>query len=229
MREIKHAQPEEVLTLSAPLNGQKNAALIFASQARKVRLKAAPQLPDLYQATFFPPAPLVRQDGDRLIIRDRQSLLTEPADTAGGILAEVDLSSEIPWEIEFHGDISDMEADLGGLWLRSLDILGRASGIDLVLSQPHGDSYIYISGGIRNSMIYRPVSVGLRVYISGRVNHLIFDNRHIGVVEGETRIESRNFKTAASRYEIYIAGLGSHLVIGQDESSPAYPAPNGVR
>jgi hypothetical protein len=53
---------------------------------------------------------------------------------------------------ENRGDrcgISNLNVDLRGLELRSLDLLEGESQIDLLLSKPFGTTFIYITGGIR--------------------------------------------------------------------------------
>ncbi len=76
-------------------------------------------------------------------------------------------------------------------------------------------SYIYIPGGINDSVICVPLGVGIRVQVHGRVYHLLCDEQHFDATGGDLQIENFDFKNTNSQYHIYIAGDTNHLVIEQ--------------
>ncbi len=49
--------------------------------------------------------------------------------------------------------------------------------------------------------------------VNGGASSLTFDERYFGAIGGEVRMESADYQTAASRYDIIIAGGASHLTI----------------
>jgi hypothetical protein len=141
----------------------------------------------------------------------RRSHLDKPGD-------EITLNASIPWEIEFRGDLSNLNADFRGLELRSLDVLGVASQIKLLLSEPVKTTYIYITGGIRKGTIRLSAGVGVRVQISGGVTDLKFDGQRFAAMSGDINLENSIFKSATSRCDFCIAGGVSNLTI--EEGAP---------
>ena len=126
---------------------------------------------------------------------------------------EITLNTSIPWEIEFRGDISNLNADLRGLELRSLDVLGVASQIRLLLSEPAKTTFLYITGGIHDGTIRMPPSVGVRVQVSGGVHNLVFDGQRYAAIRGDINLENSTFKSAISRCDICIAGGAGDLTL----------------
>jgi hypothetical protein len=130
---------------------------------------------------------------------------------------EITLNAYIPWEIEFRGGISNLHADLRGLELRSLDVLGGASQIRLLLSGPARTTFIYITGGIRNGTIRVPPGVGISVQVSGSVSNLVFDGQRFAAMAGDINLENSTFKSATSRCDVCIAGGANNLTIDNQD------------
>ena len=204
----------ERFDFSAPLGPWKSGLLVFTSGAERLELRALPSTPGLYQAHFRRCTPRVWVQENRVTIDykppptpDRQAAWHTP-------LVEVSLNSSILWEIELRSGASRFNADLGGLNLRSLDILSGASRVLLNLPQTFGVSYIYISGGISRGTILAPPNTGVKVRMSGGAADLVFDGRRFEAIEAETCLASPGFKDAHGRYDIRIAGGASQLTIG---------------
>src|SRR5262249_50337878 len=81
-------------------------------------------------------------------------------------LASIALNSAIPWEIEFHGGVASLNADLRTLGLCSLD-LSDSSAVRLLLPQPTGTVFVYVSGSASDVVIQCPAGVARRVQIAG--------------------------------------------------------------
>lgn len=207
--------PLESSEFSAPLGGIQSGRLVFASPARQVYLRVSRTKERLYWARFKHQAPGVWLHEGSLTIQYHHSLLTEHPPSAKEPLAEISLNGSLPWEIEFHNGVSHLNAELNGLQLRSLDILGGASHLHLALSEPLTTTFIYISGGINRGYIFRPSGVGLRIRISGGANQLLFDSRSFNAITEEINLESASFKNASSRYDISIIGGASNLTIDE--------------
>lgn len=175
-------------------------------------------MPDLARGRFSPPLPYVWVEENVITFQYRY------IPTINRIVAslvppfEIKLSSSIPWEIEFRSNISNLNADLRGLELRSLDLLGGASQIKLLLSRPNKTTFIYITGGIRNGTIGLPPSVGVRVQVSGGVSNLGFDSQHFDIIGSDTHLENSTSESATSRCDISISDGANNVTI--DEWSP---------
>ena len=206
-------QPGGSSDFAAPLGLSKRGRLIFAAGANQVSLKAGRMRRALYRARFPGPAPHVWADADSLTIQYGHS---PPSDAPAGSRrpsAEICLNNSIPWEIEFRNGVSGLQADLSGLQLRSLDLLGGASHVELMLAKPAGTTFIYISGGLSQGAFHRPSGVGMRIRVSGAVRELVFDDQHLDVMGGETSLETPGFAGGACGYDIYIAGGASYVTI----------------
>ena len=81
----------------------------------------------------------MRVDGGTVVVTYRMSI--HP--TRGEII----LSGRVPWVIESAFGMSDVLADLEGLDLRSLEISGGASAIEVKLPRPEEPTRVRIGGG----------------------------------------------------------------------------------
>jgi hypothetical protein len=122
------------------------------------------------------------------------------------------LNGSLPWEIEFHGGVSELTADLSGLMLRSLD-LSSANQVTITFPRPAGAVYIYVAGSVSDFSLYRPPGVAVRVHLSSSASNLTFDQQHFGAVAGEMRWQTPNYTSATDRYDISVAGSASNMTI----------------
>lgn len=197
----------------ALLGQGKIGRLVFTSGASRVMLVAEPELPELVRARFIGQVPQVWVCARVVTIRYPYFPLPEMSHQRGEQSAHIRLNASLPWEVEFHGGVSHLTAQLGGLQLRSLDILGGASHIRLVLSKPVGTTYIYVSGGINDGAILRPAGVALRLKVGRGISRLAFDDQSFGALGAEKGLESPGFTSTSGRYDIYIAGGANNLRI----------------
>jgi hypothetical protein len=213
--------------VAAPLGQAASGRLVFAGPVSHLRLQGEPAMPDLYPASFARRTPPVQVQGGRVTVRSCPASLLEWPAGPGEAPAVFWLDAALPWEIEFHGGLSQLEADLRALQLRSLDILGGARDFRLSLPRPAGGAFIYIAGGARAGLILRPPGVAVRLQVHGDVSGLAFDGRPPAAAGGDLVLESPGFAASASRYEICIAGGASRLRIDQESTaklSPTLPA-----
>jgi hypothetical protein len=129
---------------------------------------------------------------------------------------EITLNASIPWEIEVRGNLANLNADLRGLDLHSLDVLGVSSQIRLLLSEPAETAFIYITGGVRKGTIRVPPGVGIRVQVKGGIYNLVFDGQRFSALERDINLENSTFKSATSRCDICIASGADHLTIEEE-------------
>jgi hypothetical protein len=150
-----------------------------------------------------------------VVLQYRRSPCSGQEGFSPGPLGEIRLNPSIPWEIEFHGRLSGLTADLRGLQLHSLDILGSASEVALSLSRPAGTGFLYISGDAHRLSIRRPSEAGARLSALGGISKLSFDGRSFDGIDGEALLESSGFTSSTLRYEIGVAGGARHVTISQ--------------
>ena len=202
---------------AAPLGTLTGGRLVFASGAAGITIRTEPTLPDLYQAHFERHLPQVWTHAGIVTIAYRRFpffdwlvyALREP-------LAEVTLNGAIPWEFEFREGVSRLMADLRRVQVPSLDVLGGASSVTLRLGRPGGTGFIHFAGGASDITIHRPAGVAVRVQVGHGASRLKLDDQRFGALGGETRLETPDFKSAARRYDICIAGGVSNLTIDQE-------------
>jgi hypothetical protein len=127
-------------------------------------------------------------------------------------LAAIALNGSIPWEIEFHGGVANLQADLRGLRLRSLD-LSDTSGVKVLLPQPTGNVYLYVSGSASDVVIERSAGVALRVQIAGSASQVRIDEMPFGAVANSINWQTPDYHVAADRYDIRFAGSVSNVTI----------------
>jgi hypothetical protein len=130
---------------------------------------------------------------------DRRIQLRGPA-------SRINLNASLPWEIEFRGDARRVSADLQALQLDSLDILGFASQMALVLSKPVSTAYIYLASSANQVRITRPYEAGVRIHFHDGATHVSLDGQNFGSIAGEAVLESKDYPNSASRYDISICG-----------------------
>ena len=99
---------------SAPLGAAAAGRLIFASGAANATLRAGPALGDLlYRAHFARHLPCVRAQAGIVTIQYRSiPVLDWLAYARREPVAQVELNPTIPWELEFRGGVSKLDADL---------------------------------------------------------------------------------------------------------------------
>jgi hypothetical protein len=209
----------------APLGSLRSGCLVFASGASRLTLRAESSMADLYHARFEGQAPRVGAEGGTVIIRyprfprfDWRHYLRERP-------AEVVLNARIPWEIEIRDGASRLTADLRELELRSFEVRGGTSRVELMLPPPSGTVPVRVLGGVSNVAIHRPEGVAARLHVGGGSTNLAFDEQRFGAVGGELSLRSPDYEDAPDRYDITITGGASNLTI--DDTHLSYSTLTG--
>ncbi|RPI31068.1 MAG: MarR family transcriptional regulator [Actinomycetota bacterium] len=194
----------------APLGAFERGRLQFVSGAGRVDLCVDPSLADLCRARFEGIVPEVSANEGTVRIRQRRRF--RPFDWRTQATSIV-LTSAVPWEISLRGGLWKFEADLTGLDLKSLDIVGGASDVSIVLPSPSGTVPVRVSGGASKLLLRRPAGTAAQASISGGASQLQFDGQRLGAVGGKTRLESDGYDAAVDRYDLRFSGGASKLVI----------------
>ena len=142
---------------------------------RQLTLRVDPTLPDLYRADYEGPPPNVYGRGGTVKVHYRRS----PLDWRERA-ADIVLNGTIPWRIEAHGGVGELQADLRDLRLDGLELSGGLNRAELVLPRPAGTVRLRVSGGASSLVVHRPRDVAVRVQVSGGTNELTLDERLTG-------------------------------------------------
>lgn len=191
---------------SAPLEKIKTGRLIFSTGVQDVRLVGGHDKGGLYHARFSDPPPVVHLQEGLILIQPASRLLLRNQRPPPIFSIDIRLNGAVAWEIEFRGYVSHLQADLRRLRLRSLDILGDASQVTLLLPPPEGTAFLYLSGAVRDSAIQRPARVGMRIHAGGGIEELRFDHQILRGVMAETSLESSSFSAENGYYDLTITG-----------------------
>jgi hypothetical protein len=200
----------QVKDYTTPLGSIMYGHLQFARGAANVTIDAGAAMEDLYRARFDGPLPEVHARDGAVTIRYPRTF--HPFDWRKRA-AEVTLNASIPWQIEFRGGLSRLDADLSVLELGSFEIVGGASGIELTLPKPSGTVSVRVSGGASDVTVHRPASVAARVSVGRGASKLAFDDQRFGAIGGETRLQTPDYQSAADRYDIEVSGGASKLTV----------------
>lgn len=200
---------------AAALSGATAGHLLFPAGAAGVTLHVDPTLADLCRAHFERHIPTVQaRDGVVTMRYPSFSLFNwlvywrEP-------VAEITLTAAIPWQIEIHGGVSKLTADLRELRLTKLSIDGGASGVLVMLPAPVGTVPIHVGGGASNVTFRRPAGVAARVRVQSGASNLTLDEHYFGAVGGATHWETPGASQVIDHYDIHIGGGASNLTIGR--------------
>jgi hypothetical protein len=196
---------------TVPLGSITHGRLQFTRGAANVVLRADSSMDDLYRARFDGPPPEVHARDGAVTVRYPRTF--HPFDWRKRT-AEVTLNPAIPWQIEFHGGLSRLDADLSVLELGSFEVTGGASGVAVTLPRPSGTIAVRVSGGASDVSIHRPEGVAAGIRVGRGVSKLAFDEQRFGAIGGETRLQTIDYDGAADRYDLEVTGGASKLSIG---------------
>jgi DNA-binding MarR family transcriptional regulator len=197
---------------SAPLAQEASGRLEVGAGTARLELRGELAMPDLFRARFEGRAPAVRAEGGTVTLSYAGFRAADWKKHA----AHVALNGSVPWDIAIRGGASKLAADLTALQLRSFEVTGGATDLTASLPRPEGTIRIAFAGGASKLVLRRPGGVAVRLHVSGGVSRLAFDAHRLGVVGGETRLESPDYGTAKDRYEITVTGGASRLAIEED-------------
>jgi DNA-binding MarR family transcriptional regulator len=196
--------------VTAPLGGVHRGRLEFIKGAARVSIAVDPGLTELYRAEFEGGLPDIKTDGGTVTIGHKRHLLPFDWRVAK---SDIWLSPAVPWEISLKGGMWKLSCDLRGLELRSLEVGGGASDIELWLPAAAGVVPVRISGGASNVKVHRLAATALGAEVSGGASNLVVDGRRLGAMAGRNRFETEGFAAAADRYEVRLSGGASQLVV----------------
>ena len=196
-------------TTSAPIDGAARGTLRVASGVAHLDLRAG-RIKDLFRATFHGRPPLVRVEGGNVQLKTRGFGLFG----WGGGVAEIVLTTAVPWAIDVRGGMSEVNAHFTELDLERIDVHGGASKASFHLPAPRGTVAIRVSGGASKLSFRRPAKVPVEVVVTGGASGLRVDRRNVGAGSGAVRLATDGYDAATGRYTIEITGGASDITVG---------------
>lgn len=195
---------------SAPLGDLESARLVFHFEGIQLSLRAGDLAGALYQARFEGPVPDVKVKDGVVTIRYPRRLWLPSTEKR---VAEVTLSTAIPWQIALKGGGAMLSAELGGLDLLELEANGAGSTFRVDLPEPARVVPIRLGGGGSELIVRRPPGVAARVQTKGWGSGVVFDDQTVSGMSSDGRLQSPNYEGAALRYDIETSGSGSMITI----------------
>jgi hypothetical protein len=168
--------------------------------------------PELFRARFEGTVPMVLANDGRVTIEYPK---VSPAEwlRPNRRGADVWLDPSLPWELVFGGGVSVLRADLRGIVLRSLEIMGGASEAAVFLPEPERIASVRVGGGAGRVSLLRPPGTAVILAIAGGSSRLVFDERRYEAVSRGMRLATAGAGEASDRYEIEIGGGAGELTI----------------
>jgi DNA-binding MarR family transcriptional regulator len=201
---------------TAPLDGVSLGRLEFIKGAAKARIGVDASLTGLYHGEFKGSVPDITVEGGTVTIGHRRHLLPFDWRVAKSTIA---LNPAVPWEISMKGGMWKLVCDLRGLELRSLEVGGGASDVEIWLPVAAGVVPVRISGGASDVRLHRPAGCALAAEVTGGASQLVFDGEHLASMGRRSRIESANYATSQDRFEVRMSGGASQLTIDIREAA----------
>ena len=124
-------------------------------------------------------------------------------------MAEIELSTAIPWPIVIRSGGSKVTTELGGLDLLELDANGAGSMFRVELPAPSRVVPIRLDGSGSVFNVQRPPGVAARVHLKGWGSGVVFDDQTISDMSSDGRLQSPNYEGAAQRYDIEFSGTAA--------------------
>jgi hypothetical protein len=191
--------PPDPRTATAPMDGRETSSFDLITGTNAVTLRVVDLGPELYRITTPPggntlPRPSVQED------RVRLQLVPSGEDGPGAV--EIELNSQVRWEIRMTGGAAEQLLDLGEARLSGVELLGGTTRTELTLPEPDGTLAVRMSGGINQFVINAPEGPPVRVRAGkGAASVTLDDDRRSGVAPGAVFTQP-DWENATDRYDI---------------------------
>jgi len=204
----------ESRSFSAPLSSA-SGRLVFRRGAANLDLNSSAEIQGLYTADFSEPIPDVKVIGNTVEVTYRHNM----SDWLKGwwakdrTAARVSLTRSIPWQIEFRGGLSHLNADLSALNLQSFAFIGGASNVEVLLPKVNGALPVSITGGASHIKLVHPAEVGVKLHVVGGAAKITLGEQYIGAIGGEIILQTPGYKEASGHIDVSIKGGVSDVAV----------------
>jgi DNA-binding MarR family transcriptional regulator len=195
---------------SAPIGDLERGRLVVAAGTSTLMVRAATGMSDLYRANFTGSMPNVKVEEGTITIRYPQRLWLLARHQR---MAEIELSTAIPWQIVIRSGGSEVTTKLGSLDLLENGANGAGSMFRIELPEPTRVVPIRLGGSGSEFTVRRPLGVAARVHLKGWGSGVVFDDQTVSGMSSDVRLQSPNYESAARRYDLEVSGTGSMITV----------------
>lgn len=192
-----------------PRDGLAEARLDVATGFANVSIDADPGLEELLRGRFGDRPPAVDLVDGTVTLQSPRPTLWRGWSGSG----QLTLNGAVTWSIALGSGASKVRADLRRLALRTLEVRGGASRVDVLLPGPAGTVPIRVSGGASRLTLDRPAGTALRLQMEGGASKVEVDRFQLGSVGGGARWQTPDFDAAADRYDLTVEGGAGRLTV----------------
>jgi DNA-binding MarR family transcriptional regulator len=208
--QLQEEPSDEGKVFSAPLEDLESGRLVVSCDISRLTVRADEGVAELYQARFEGVLPKMKTKDGTVTIRYPQRLLGLGKKQE---VAKVALNIAIPWRITIQGGAAEVVAELGGLDLAGLEVMGGFNTIHLNLPAPSGVIPIQIIGGAPEIIVRRPANSAARVHFNGWVAELVFDDQTFSGAGNNALLQSSGFDPTAPYYDIEVTSHANKVTI----------------
>jgi DNA-binding MarR family transcriptional regulator len=205
---LREAPSDSSSDFSAPLGNVERGRLTVSAGTSTLMVRAVTGMTDLYRANFTGSIPILKVEDGAITIRYPQRLWLLARRQR---MAEIALSTAIPWEIVIRNGGSEITTELSGLDLLGLEANGAGSKFHIQLPQPSRSVPIEVGGSGSEFVIQRPAGSAARIHFKGWGSQVIFDGQT--TVDADVRLQTPHYEGTAQRYDIEASGSGSVVTI----------------
>jgi DNA-binding MarR family transcriptional regulator len=192
---------------AAPIGGLGRARLAFKGGVNQVLIAGSDSIDELYRARFDGQVPQVRLRDGTVTVQYKRRWSWSGRD----LRSDFTLNTRIPWDIDVTGGANQVQAKLGNVDLRSLEVSSGINQLRLSLGRPAGEIPIRLPSA--NSIrIERPAGTAVTLHVSGGAAKVEFDGMKLGA-QAHPTLESAGAADAADRYAVEITGGVSTLAV----------------
>jgi hypothetical protein len=195
-------------TFTAPLSST-SGRLVFRRGAANLILMSEPGLAELYKAEFSEPVPEIVVVGNNIDVTYRLNM----SDWLKGwwfnkdrMAAKFMLNPTIGWQIEFKGGLSHLRADLTGMDIQAISVIGGASDVEFILPQVATVLPVTITGGASHVKLIHPAETGVKLHIVGGAAKVELGEQYLGAMGGEIILQTPGYKDSAGRIDLEVKG-----------------------
>ena len=182
------------------------ARLSFDNGLEQATFRTDASTDGLLDARFGTPLPtvwaadanvhVVYPTGARILRRTRPSSLV--------------LNPSVAWALDFHGGVSDVDADLRGVDVRSITLHSGAAHLRFVLDHPAETRVIRLTS-VKDLRIERPADVPVRLEAAKGITKVSLDDERYGAVGGG--LTRSTHPSDAPGYRLVITGGADEVTV----------------
>jgi hypothetical protein len=199
--------------VSAERDGRDAAVLHVVSSATTLVVRTGDLGDDLVRIA----TPDNSEVAPQLVMADDTVALHLTGTGDGGPKAvDIELSDDVRWELRFSGGYTDVDADLAGVSVASVEFTAGITRIDLALPEPTDQVPVRVSGGASQFTLHTAEGVPVRVRVGGGAGTVSVDGAQRNGIPGGTDLTPPGWAEAERRIDVQLTSGVSTVVVDRD-------------